>query len=336
MLAAILITIGIVACGKETVKQYLTFNAPDYFPPPAYNFADNPLTEDGFQLGRKLFYDPILSSNNTISCASCHIQTSAFTHHGHDVSHGIFNRLGTRNAPPVMNLAWSTSFMWDGGIADLDLQPVAPITDHVEMDNTMENVLASLNASDEYRTLFRKAFGSDSITTAYFLKALSQFMVMCISSNARYDSVQRGQATFTTAEQAGYTLFKQHCNTCHKEPLFTDYSFRNNGFTSFGKVDSGRYKVTLQQSDLYKFKVPTLRNVGHTATYMHNGLLYTLPAVLDFYSSQVQATQNLDPLLQQNGRLGFDLSAEDKANLLAFLNTLNDYSFLVDKRFSEP
>lgn len=326
----------IVACGKETVQHYIQFQQPDYFPQTAYNFAANPLTEDGFELGRKLFYDPILSSNNTISCASCHIQTSAFTHHGHDVSHGIFNRLGTRNSPPIMNLAWSTSFMWDGGVADLDLQPIVPITNPVEMDNTMENVLTSLNASSEYRSLFKKAFDSDSITTANFLKALSQFMVMCISSNARYDSMRRKQVVFTDQENAGYTIFKQHCNTCHKEPLFTDFSFRNNGFTSFAKPDSGRYLATLQQQDLFKFKVPSLRNIGHTQSYMHNGTLYSLDAVLDFYDEQVQSTQNLDPLLQQNGRLGFDLSDDDKQNLLAFLNTLNDYSFLVDKKLSQP
>ena len=123
------------------------FQKPSNFPEPAYHFNTNTVTKDGFELGRKLFYETRLSANNTISCGSCHIQTSAFTHHGHTVSHGIFDRLGTRNSPPIMNLAWNTSFMWDGGIADLDLQPVAPITNHLEMDETMPNVLNKLRNS---------------------------------------------------------------------------------------------------------------------------------------------------------------------------------------------
>jgi cytochrome c peroxidase len=168
-----------------------------------YDFADNAISEAGFALGKKLFNDPILSSNNTISCASCHIQTAAFSHFGHSVSHGIFDRLGTRNAPAIMNLAWYKTFMWDGGVFDLDLQPIAPITNHEEMDDTMGNVLHKLQANDVYQGMFKKAFGDEGITTSTFLKALSQFMLMCISANSKYDSVMRQQATFTVAEEKG-------------------------------------------------------------------------------------------------------------------------------------
>lgn len=322
---------GIIACNKDVVDEVVTFVNPSYFPKPTYNLDNNPISKAKFELGRKLFYDPILSSNNTISCGSCHIQTSAFTHHGHTVSHGIFDRLGTRNSPPIMNLAWASSYMWDGGIVDLDLQPIAPITNHVEMDDSLPNVLTKLRNHSQYPILFKNAFGSSDITGVNFLKALSQFMVMCVSNNSKYDSVKLNKATFTTTEMQGYQLFQQKCGSCHKEPLFTDYSFRNNGLSISYQNDEGRFLVTGNEADKYKFKVPSLRNLSYTAPYMHDGRLLSLDAVLDHYATSVQATQNLDPLLQN----GISLSANDRTNLIAFLKTLDDKSFLLDKRFSE-
>jgi len=326
---------GIFACNKERIETFLGFQKPSNFPEPVYHFTTNQVTKDGFELGRKLFYDPVLSANNTISCGACHIQTSAFTHHGHSVSHGIFDRLGTRNSPPIMNLAWSTSFMWDGGIFDLDLQPIAPITNHVEMDDSVSNVINRLRNSTVYPALFKKAFGTDEINSTKFLKALSQFMVMCVSCNAKYDSVMRNQATFTVDEQAGYTLFKQKCNSCHAEPLFTDHSFRNNGLSISMVNDPGRYLVTLNDADKYKFKVPSLRNLNYTPPYMHDGRFFTVEAVLEHYTSEVQSTPNLDPLLQQNTNPGIAMTADEKVKIMAFLKTLNDKVFLTDKRFSE-
>lgn len=327
--------VGIVACNKDVVDEVITFVNPSYFPKPNYNLDNNPITKAKFELGRKLFYETLLSSDNTISCGSCHIQTSAFTHHGHSISHGIFNRVGTRNSPPIMNLAWSSSYMWDGGVVDLDLQPIAPITNHVEMDDNMPNVLTKLRNHSQYPTLFKNAFGSSEITGANFLKALSQFMVICVSDNAKYDSVKRNQASFTTAETQGYQVFQQKCANCHKEPLFTDYSFRNNGLPPSSLNDEGRMMVTGNSIDRYKFKVPSLRNLSFTAPYMHDGRLLTLDAVLDHYTNGIQATQNLDQLLQQNSQFGIALSATDRTNLLAFLKTLDDKSFLFNKKFSE-
>jgi len=326
---------GIIACKKAVVDDFLGFQKPSYFPATAYNFSNNEITKAKFELGRKLFYDPILSANNTISCGSCHIQSGAFTQPTHSVSHGIYNRFGVRNSPPIMNLAWSSTYMWDGGIFDLDLQPIAPITNHVEMADSMPNVLNKLRNSSTYPTLFKNAFGASDITSSNFLKAMSQFMLMCVSSNSKYDSVQQSLASFTVEENAGYQVFKQNCNSCHKEPLFTDYSFRNNGLQPSTLNDLGRYPVTNQESDKYKFKVPSLRNLSFTAPFMHDGRLLTLDAVLDHYTSNVQATQNLDPLLQQNGTLGISLSAQDKSNLKAFFKTLDDRSFLLDKKLSE-
>lgn len=337
-IAIVLILLFVAACSKDEIQEvFAGFEKPANFPAPVYKFANNPVTEAGFELGRKLFYEPRLSRNNTVSCGSCHIQSSAFTQHGHDVSHGIDDRLGKRNSQSIMNLAWSPTFMWDGGVFDLDLQPIVPITAHEEMDENVANVIAKLQAHPDYPGLFNKAFGNETITTAAFMKALSQFMTMCVSSRSKYDSVMRheGTAAFTTAEQEGYNLVKQKCGNCHTEPLFTDNSFRNNGIAIGANNDSGRFAVTLAPADKYKFKVPSLRNLQYTAPYMHDGRFYTLDVVLDHYSSTPQNTINLDPVLQQNGQIGIPLTTDEKTKIKAFLNTLNDRVFVTDKRFAE-
>ncbi len=336
----ILMILLLSACYKDQPPRIIDlfpgFRQPAHFPAPAYAMASNPVTQAGFELGRKLFYEPALSRNNTISCGSCHIQSSAFTHHGHDISHGIDDRLGKRNSPPIMNLAWSKALMWDGGIFDLDLQPIAPITAHEEMDESVENVLQKLRSTVVYPPLFQKAFGSPEISTARFMKALSQFMLLCISSNSKYDSVSLGYASvYTPEEAAGYTLFKTKCGSCHQEPLFTDFSFRNNGIGIGYNNDEGRYPVTLNPEDRYKFKVPSLRNLRYTAPYMHDGRFYTLEAVLDHYSSEVKDMANLDPALKQGNSRGIPLSAVEKKQILAFLNTLNDQQFIHNKWLAE-
>ncbi|RZM27650.1 MAG: c-type cytochrome [Pedobacter sp.] len=332
----------ILACKKDNpvkaeIEQFLGFQKPANFPEPVYKMASNPVTKAGFELGRALFYEPRLSRNNTITCGSCHIQSSAFTQHGHDVSHGIDDRLGTRNSPPIMNLAWNKAFMWGGGVYDLDLQPISPITTHEEMDENLENVLGKIRALPKYTSLFKAAFGTEEVTTARFMKALSQFMLMCISSNSKYDKVTRKDAgvSFTPDEQAGYTLFKEKCASCHSEPLFTDGSFRNNGLAASVINDKGLYAATLMESDKYKFKVPSLRNLQYTAPYMHDGRFLSLAGVLEHYNAEVQPMQNLDPLLNQNGKLGIALNTDQKAKITAFLNTLNDAEFINNKMFSE-
>lgn len=321
----------LVSCSKEMMEQFSGFKQPANFPAPVYRVSDNPVTEAGFTLGRKLFYEPRFSRNNTISCGSCHIQSSAFTQHGHDVSHGIDDRLGSRNSQAIMNLAWSPDFFWDGGVFDLDLQPIAPITNHVEMDETVDNVLNKLRQHPEYPALFRKAFGTEEITTARTMKALSQFMIMCISSESKYDSVKNGTSKFTAIEEKGYTVFQEKCSGCHKEPLFTDHTFRNNGIPIGPNDDQGRYLVTLNQADRYKFKVPSLRNLEFTAPYMHDGRFLNLEAVLDHYGTGVQPTPNLDPALTN----GIKLDTDQRQQLLAFLKTLSDRKFLSNRLLSE-
>lgn len=341
VLVLLALFVCLMACKKEMVQQQVEtlfpgFSTPANFPQPVYHFDTNPVTVAGFTLGRRLFYERRLSRNNTISCGTCHIQSAAFTHHGHDVSHGIDDRLGKRNAPPVMNLAWSPSFMWDGGVFDLDLQPLAPIRAHEEMDSDMDSILVKLKAQAAYPGLFREAFGENSVTAANVLRALSQFMLMCVSSHSRYDSVMRQEGPqFSAAEQEGYAVFRQKCAGCHTEPLFTDHSFRDNGIGVGFNGDEGRYAITLQAADRYRFKVPSLRNLAYTAPYMHDGRFYTLEAVLDQYAAHTQHTANLDPLLQQDGFTGIRLDAGERSALLAFLRTLNDPLFLTDKLLSE-
>ena len=312
------------------VKEPL-FQQPANFPAPAYVLASNPVTEEGFELGKAFFNDPMLSRDNTISCAECHNQSYAFTHHGHDVSHGVDNRVGTRNAPAVQNMAWQKEFFWDGGVGDLDLFSVAPIENPLEMDENLGNVLTKLRSTQKYPALFNKAYGSTEITSQKFLKALSQFMLSLVSANSRYDKYARKEGGILNSEElAGLSLFQQKCSSCHAGDLFTDQSYRNNGLNIQGSKDEGRFRITERVEDRFKFKVPSLRNVEMTAPYMHDGRFYTLEEVLHHYASGVQQTPNVDASLKN----GIPLTAEEQAKIVAFLKTLTDREFLTNPKFA--
>ncbi len=323
--------------GQDAPPEVL-FQQPANFPEPVYALDKNRPTAAGVRLGKELFYDGMLSRDGTIACAECHSQAYAFTHHQHDLSHGIDNRIGTRNSMPIQNLAWERDFFWDGGVHDLDLVPIAPIENPVEMDETSTNVINRLRASSRYPPLFKAAFGTEEINGPRFLQALSQFMLTMVSGNSRYDKWVRKEpgGTLTDDEQAGLILFRAKCGSCHAGELFTDNTFRNNGLFIQGNGDLGRAHVTERTEDRYTFKVPSLRNVEKTLPYMHDGRFYSLNAVLDHYAENVQPTQNLDPLLKQNGRLGIALSPDEKRQIIAFLKTLTDEQFLRDARFAQP
>ncbi len=322
---------GILAFSKRYFTP-LYFEVPKGWPKPHYNFKDNPLTQEGFQLGRQLFYDPILSRDSTISCASCHLQATGFTHVDHELSHGIEGKIGTRNSMALMNLAWSKSFMWDGGVNHLDVQPIAPITSVVEMDETTQNVVAKLQKSEKYPILFEKAFGTTKITGQLLLKALSQFELLLVSSNSKYDRVMRKEEYFTEREQKGYALFKTNCASCHNEPLFTSEKFENNGLALDTTLnDIGRMKITNKKEDYLRFKVPTLRNSQITFPYMHDGRFKTLTAVVKYYNSLGH-----DKTLPRELAKPMNLSDNERVDLVLFLTTLTDTTFLSDKRFSFP
>lgn len=330
----IIIVIALFACLAFAIKKTtpIYFETPINWPKPHYDFSKNPLTEEGFQLGRKLFYDPIMSRDSTISCASCHLQATGFTHVDHELSHGIDGKIGTRNSMALINLAWKKDFLWDGGANHLDVQPLNPITSPFEMDETLENIVAKLQKGKQYPLLFEAAFGSSKVTGQHILKALSQFMLMLKSSNAKYDQVIRCEAVFSESEQKGYALFKRNCASCHTEPLFASDKFENNGLEIDTTLnDIGRMKITNKQEDYLRFKVPTLRNIQFTFPYMHDGRFKTLTEVIKHYNS-IQKNKNTPKELAQP----MYLSDNDRVDLVAFLKTLSDTEFLFNQRFSFP
>jgi len=333
--------LNFISCSEEVIQplekdEAVDLQFPSYFPEMTFDPSDNPITKNGVELGRKLFYEGRLSRNNTISCGFCHIQENAFTHHGHTVSHGIDDRLGIRNAPPIQNMAFLKRYMWDGVIHNLNQQPIIPMTDVNEMDSSMPEAIAKLSKDEVYRKLFKQAYGDENITGERVLKALSQFMATLISADSKYDRFKQGKENLNSEESQGMVLFQQKCASCHSGELFTDESFRNTGMyynTQF--KDAGRYRVTLDHNDWMKFRVPSLRNVEYTSPYMHDGRFYTLESVLNFYSDNVEDNPNLDPQLKQNDHIGIAMNTQEKQFIIAFLKTLSDKSFISDPNFAE-
>lgn len=332
-------TFHLTGCDKtpsKTSDNLYTFKVPEGWPAPKYNFENNEVTEAKFVLGRTLFYDGQLSLTNNVSCGTCHQPFAAFAQLDHDISHGIYDRIGKRNASPLFNLNWHEDFFWDGRVNHLELQPLNPIADSTEMGETLVNVIQKLNNDPKYAALYTKAFGSELIDSQRTLKALAVFMGMMVASNAKYDQYIAGKVDLTAQEQRGLLVFNQHCEACHKAPLFSDFSFRSNGLplrlNAHGTIDSGKASVApFSMDNMYKFKVASLRNLKYTKPYMHDGRYQTLDQVLDHYANIDAASLNLDPLLQN----GIDLSAEQRSDLLSFLNTLNDETFVRDKRFQQ-
>lgn len=328
VLAGISMVAALISCQPDPPvrpQEELAFTVPDGWPQPVYQFENNPLTAAGFALGKRLFFDQRLSRNNTISCGSCHQQFAAFSHLDHNVSHGIDDRLGTRNSPPIFNLNWHSSFFWDGGVNHIESQPINPIQNPVEMDETLPNVLAKLENDDRYKRMFTEVFGDPTINTQRLFKALAQYMGMLLSTDAPYDLYTRDKSyLFSPQELLGLDIFRSKCASCHTEPLFSDFSFRNNGLAPTVVNDSGRALITREEADLYKFKVPSLRNLKYTPPYMHDGRFKTLEEVLEHYATGIHISSTLDPLLID----GISLSGEEKTALLAFLNTLNDETFV--------
>jgi cytochrome c peroxidase len=314
--------------------KYLKLVVPKGWPKPSSDiFKNNPLTEEGFQLGRKLFYDGRLSKDGNIACASCHQQFAAFSTYDHDLSHGFNNSFTTRNAPALFNLAWMKELQWDGAINHIEMQPLAPMTASNEMAETIENVLQKISADSSYKRMFKAAFVKGSINSQNMLRALAQFTGSIQSYNTKYDKMKRGEVAFTVSEQFGYNVFRSRCNSCHAEPLFTDNSFRNNGI-GVGKnsVDLGRAAITNDAADSFKFKVPSLRNIVLTAPYMHDGRFFTLSQVIEHYRKIKTSDAKMETVLK--GKI--EISKQEKVDLFSFLNTLTDEQMVKDKRYADP
>lgn len=311
---------------------------------------DNPLTEQGVQLGRMLFYDTRLSKDGSMSCASCHRQEHAFTDTAR-FSIGVEGLPGKRQAMSVFNTAWhQNEFFWDGRAHLLRDQSLLPIQDPLEMNESLENVISKLNASEGYRNQFIRAFGSSEITEERISWALEQFMNSIVSHNSKYDQYLRGEVSFSDSEERGRELFFAEfnpgfpatsgadCAHCHAGRTFENDLYMNNGLDGDGSFsDSGRYKATQDLADLGKFKVTSLRNIELTAPYMHDGRFESLEEVLDHYNNGLEASATIDPALEYTRVSGgLQLSAQDKADIIAFLKTLTDQDMISDPRYSSP
>jgi cytochrome c peroxidase len=325
-----------------------TLDLPAFMPGPLLP-SNNPLTEEGIDLGRKLFYDPILSRDSSMSCSSCHLQELAFTD-GLPASFGIRGQAGRRSAMSPVNMIFNpTGFLWDGRFEDLESQAIHPVQDFLELDADWEDIEQRLRDHPTYPTDFRAAFGiglASELTRDLAVKAIAQFERTLVSANSRYDQVvYQNDGFFTELEEEGKELFfiefiqqgalHPGCSHCHNAPNFGDNLFHNNGLDSVANltdfVDLGRGGVNNNVFDNGKFRTTTLRNIALTAPYMHDGRFATLEEVLDHYASGGHGVENENPNIT-----GFELTERKKDALLAFLNTLTDEAFLNDERFSNP
>ena len=303
---------------------------------------DNPLLAERVDLGRKLFFDTRLSDNGRQSCATCHRQADGFSE-PKSVSTGAEGQTGTRNAMPLQNLAWKSSFFWDGRAHSLREQALQPIQNPLEMHNTLTNVVATLTratageGTNSYAALFTRAFGTPDITAEKISLALENYVLTLTSFNAKFDRVLRGEDKFTPEEQHGFELFSTEydprrgqygadCFHCHGGPLFQSQGFANNGLDETF-TDLGRGKITGRAADNGKFAVPSLRNVALTGPYMHDGRFRTLAEVIDHYTTGMKRSATLDPNLAKHPDGGVPLSAADRRALIAFLETLTDAQF---------
>lgn len=302
--------------------------------------SDNPQTVEGVALGKRLFFDRILSSDQSIACASCHSPQNAFTD-DRIVSAGVNGSLGNRNSMPLFNLAWNYNerFAWDGKELSLERQALEPVENPIEMHSDWGDVVDRLSNHPEYPELFRRAFNTSNITKELTTKAIAQFERTLISANSKFDKYSLGQETLTAQELNGLDVFlredKGDCFHCHgnpNNPLWTDNDFHNNGLDATF-TDLGLGAVTGDPNDNGKFRSPSLRNLAFTAPYMHDGRFATLDDVIDFYSEGLQNSPTIDPLMKNIDQGGVQLSTQDKADLKAFLLTLSDPSFLNNSAF---
>ncbi|MDC3229165.1 cytochrome-c peroxidase [Flavobacteriaceae bacterium] len=305
---------------------------------------ENPQTLEGIALGRKLFYEPLLSNDGTQACASCHLAENSFTDPNR-YSTGITGEMGTRNAMPIVNLAWNfqNNFLWDGSASSLENQVNDPIENPIEMNNTWPNVVATLQATSDYLDLFEQAFGTSTITKELVTKAIAQFERTLISGNSKFDQYLLGDNNAVTAQEInGFNIFMDenrgdcfHCHGNEFNPLWTNNAFHNNGLDSSFE-DLGLGGFTGDPLDYGKFKSPSLRNLAYTAPYMHDGRFATLDEVINHYSEGLVYSNTIDPLMKNIAEGGAQLTDSDKADLKAFLLSLSEPEFTTNPAFLNP
>jgi cytochrome c peroxidase len=335
------VLLGLFSCSEEPYNPTpYNLNLPPHFSDPKIPF-DNPLTVEGVALGRKLFYDPILSGDFTQSCSSCHKQSLSFAE-ATAVSTGITGAQGNRNAMPLINLAYHNRLFWDGRSFSLEQQLLEPVPNPIEMNLPWLAAMDRLNQHPDYPSLFKQAFGIDYIDSTHITKALAQFLRTLISGNSRFDQYILGQAALTPQELQGMNLYVTeaadcfHCHPFEERFQFTTFSFMNNGLDKEGEFqDSGLGGIVSNPNLIGVFKVPTLRNIAQTAPYMHDGRFATLNEVIDHYDMGGHPSSTIDPLMKHVGT-GLNLSTQEKEALIAFLLTLTDTDFLSNPAFSAP
>mgnify|MGYP001570598480 CR=1 FL=1 len=327
ILVLIIVVLRIVQCKKETASEIYTatpvaFVIPPHFPQ-VEQPANNMLTAEGLYLGRKLYYDSLLHPTKSKSCSSCHLQADGFS-------------TLQSNSIPHVNMAWSTSFLWNGAIEGGLEEAMA-----FEVHEFFATDFDLLRENDVYVTLFEEAFGSTDINLESTSKALAQFLRTLNSSNSDYDQFFRGEKQLTDSQYRGYLIYnseKGDCFHCHGYPLLADNQFHNTGLDSvFNGSNWGRYEVTRNSADLGKFKTPTLRNIEYTRPYMHDGRFITLEEVVEFYNSGVKHSPTLDPIMTKSGKEnGLGLNEQEKKDLVNFMKSFSDKDFLTNPAFNRP
>ena len=278
--------------------------------------ADNPQTAAKVELGKQLFFDPRMSGDNTVSCATCHDPKQGWSN-GAPIATGIRSQKGGRSAPTIINAAYQEFQFWDGRALKLEGQALGPIQNPIEMEMKLDELIPKLNKIEGYRKQFRAVFGSDA-TPAAVAKALAAFERTVLSGDAPYDRFKAGDKTsLSDAAQRGMTVFfnKAQCSACHAGPNFSDGAFHNVGVgMAKPEPDLGRFAETKQAGDRGAFRTPTLREIARTAPYMHDGSQKTLADVIDFYDKGGHANPQLDEEI-----FPLKLTAEQKADLVTFL-----------------
>ena len=337
------------SCPPPQVGTPYELEVPDGFPQP-FIPADNPMTVEGVELGRHLFYDKRLSDDLTMSCGSCHHQAFAMADTPDKVkSVGIVGDSTRRHAMPIFNLAFQETFFWDGRVSTLEEQSLHPIIDPVELNTTVEKVLSRLEADTAYPDMFEAAFGDKTINADRLAKAIAQFERSIVSANSKFDRVVRLKIeSFTPSEQRGFEMYNNEtgdCFHCHgmAETRFlmgafgVDNTFLNNGLKADYSADEGRKEVTGDPGDLGKFKVPSTRNIAFTFPYMHDGSVPDLDSLIEFYNfgGHPGPGNNIDPNMKAAG-VGRNWTKQQKEDLAAFLQTMTDFDLLQNPDYSDP
>lgn len=348
-LLTILIALSIFSCKHKNTEEEpyeptpVTLEIPEVFKdrilPPIVPI-DNPQTKEGIALGKKLFYDPLLSGDGSQSCVSCHHQRFGFGE-SKKFSIGIDGITGTRNSMPLFNMAWNyeENFFWDGRVKTIEGQAKEPVINPIEMHSEWIDVVDKLQNNKDYPELFKKAFGTETITIDLAVKAIAQFERTIISANSKFDKFLLGKTDLSFDERMGYQIFEREekgdCFHCHGgiyNPLWTDNRFHNNGLDSVF-TDIGLEAVTGNPQDRGKFRTPSLRNLIYTAPYMHDGRFATIDDVIEQYSEHVYYGPLTDPLIEHAAQGGVHLTNIEKKQLKAFLLTLTDESYITNQDY---